>query len=146
VSQEFINFLRVIGHQNKKTEFSGLHAMSEFKYKQVIVIRTDLRMGKGKIAAQASHAAVSGVEEARKRHRAWLNDWLDEGQRKVVVKVNDEADLLQLKEQAAKMRLPCALIYDRGLTQLPPNTLTCISIGPAPNDQVDKITGKLPLL
>jgi PTH2 family peptidyl-tRNA hydrolase len=120
--------------------------MSEFRYKQVIVMRTDLKMGKGKIAAQASHAAVSAAEEARKHHRAWLNAWLDEGQRKVVVKVSNEADLLQLKEQAGRMRLPCALVYDRGLTQLPPDTLTCLSIGPAPNERVDKITGNLPLL
>jgi PTH2 family peptidyl-tRNA hydrolase len=120
--------------------------MSEFRYKQVIVMRTDLKMGKGKIAAQASHAAVSAAQEARKHHRAWLIAWLDEGQRKVVVKVSNEADLLQLKEQAGRMRLPCALVYDRGLTQLPPDTLTCLSIGPAPNERVDKITGNLPLL
>lgn len=120
--------------------------MSEFKYKQAVVIRTDLKMGKGKIAAQASHAAVSAAEEARKHHKAWWEAWLDEGQRKVVVKVKSEAELLQLKQQAGRMRLPCALIYDRGLTQLPPDTLTCLGIGPAPNDEVDKITGKLPLL
>ena len=120
--------------------------MSEFKYKQAVVVRTDLKMGKGKIAAQASHAAVSAAEEARKHHEAWWESWLDEGQRKVVVKVNSEAELLQLKQQAGRMRLPCALIYDRGLTQLPPDTITCLGIGPAPNDEVDKITGKLPLL
>ena len=120
--------------------------MSEFKYKQAVVIRTDLKMGKGKIAAQASHAAVSAAEEARKHHKAWWEAWLDEGQRKVVVKVKSEAELLQLKQQAGRMRVPCALIYDRGLTQLPPDTLTCLGIGPAPNDEVDKITGKLPLL
>ncbi len=120
--------------------------MSEFKYKQAVVIRTDLKMGKGKIAAQASHAAVSAAEEARKHHKTWWETWLDEGQRKIVVKVKSEAELLLLKQQAGRMRLPCALIYDRGLTQLPPDTLTCLGIGPAPNDEVDKITGKLPLL
>jgi PTH2 family peptidyl-tRNA hydrolase len=129
-----------------KTAFLGRQAVSEFKYKQAVVVRTDLKMGKGKIAAQASHAAVSAAEEARKHHEAWWESWLDEGQRKVVVKVNSEAELLQLKQQAGRMRLPCALIYDRGLTQLPPDTLTCLGIGPAPNDEVDKITGKLPLL
>jgi PTH2 family peptidyl-tRNA hydrolase len=120
--------------------------MSDFKYKQAIVIRTDLKMGKGKIAAQASHAAVSAAEEARKHHEAWWEEWLDEGQRKVVVKVKSEDELLQLKQQAGQMHLPFALIHDRGLTQLPPDTLTCLGIGPAPNDEVDKITGNLPLL
>jgi PTH2 family peptidyl-tRNA hydrolase len=120
--------------------------MSEFRYKQAIVVRADLKMGKGKIAAQACHAAVSAAEEARKHHRKWWEEWLDEGQRKVVVKVKDEAELLQLKLQAERMRLPYVLIYDRGLTQLPPDTLTCLGIGPAPNEKTDKITGKLRLL
>jgi PTH2 family peptidyl-tRNA hydrolase len=124
----------------------GQCAMSEFRYKQAIVIRTDLKMGKGKIAAQASHAAISAAEEARKRHREWWKAWLGEGQRKVVVKVKNEAELLQLKQRAGKMRLPHALIYDRGLTQLPPDTLTCLGIGPAPSEEIDKITGKLRLL
>lgn len=124
----------------------GPSIMSEFMYKQAIVVRSDLKMSKGKTAAQASHAAVSAAEEARKHHQDWWEAWLDEGQRKVVVKVKDEADLLQLKLQAARMHLPHALIYDRGLTELPPDTLTCLGIGPAPNDRVDKITGKLRLL
>ena len=121
-------------------------SMSEFRYKQAIVVRSDLKMGKGKIAAQASHAAVSAAEEARKRYEDWWEAWLDEGQRKVVVKAKDEAELLKLKLQAERTRLPHALIYDRGLTQLPPDTLTCLGIGPAPNAKIDKITGKLRLL
>jgi len=120
--------------------------MSEFRYKQAIVIRADLKMGKGKIAAQASHAAVSSAEEARKHRGEWWDAWLDEGQRKVVVKVKSEAELLQLQQQAARMRLPYALVRDRGLTQIPPDTVTCLGVGPAPNSEIDKITGKLPLL
>ena len=120
--------------------------MSEFRYKQAIVIRSDLKMGKGKIAAQASHAAVSAAEQARKRHKEWWEAWMDEGQRKVVVRVKDEEELLHLEEQAERMRLPHALIIDRGLTQLPPDTLTCLGIGPAPNEVIDKVTGKLRLL
>ncbi|MGQ9565686.1 MAG: peptidyl-tRNA hydrolase Pth2 [Candidatus Bathyarchaeales archaeon] len=120
--------------------------MSEFKYKQAIIIRTDLKMGKGKIAVQASHAAVSSAEEARKRHGEWWEAWLDEGQRKVVVKVKSETELLQLKQQAARMSLPHVLVRDRGLTQIPPDTVTCLGIGPAPTSEIDKITGKLPLL
>lgn len=120
--------------------------MSDFTYKQVIVMRADLRMGKGKIAAQAGHAAVSAAEEARKHFQRWWKAWLDEGQCKIAVKVNSEADLLKLEDMARQYNLPYALISDRGLTQLEPGTITCLAIGPAPSPEVDKLTGKLTLL
>jgi PTH2 family peptidyl-tRNA hydrolase len=125
---------------------SSAFEMSEFKYKQVIVIRSDLKMGKGKIAAQAGHAAVSAAEETRKRFKKWWETWLDEGQCKIAVKVNSEQELLQLEDEAKRSRMPHALIVDRGLTQLEPGTITCLAIGPAPSNEVDKITGKLALL
>ena len=120
--------------------------MGEFEYKQVIVFRTDLKMGKGKLAAQAAHAAVSAAEEARKRHRTWWEAWLFEGQRKIAVKVKDEKELSELESAAKELGLPNSLIVDRGLTQIPEGTVTCLGIGPAPEGLVDKLTGKLPLL
>jgi len=120
--------------------------MSEFKYKQVIVMRADLGMSIGKIAAQAGHAAVSAAEEARKRYSSWWKAWLQEGQCKIAVKVESEQEILELERQAKELGLPFALVYDRGLTELPPNTLTCLAIGPAPSEKVDEITGKLTLL
>jgi len=119
--------------------------MSEFKYKQVIVLRVDLKMSKGKIAAQAGHAAVSAAEQARKQHSDWWKAWIEEGQCKIAVKAESEQELLELETKAKKLKLPFALISDRGLTELPPGTLTCLGIGPAPSDQVDKITGELNL-
>jgi len=120
--------------------------MFEFKYKQVIILRSDLKMSKGKIAAQAGHAAVSAAEEARKLHSNWWKAWLKEGQCKIAVKVGSEKELLKLEKEAKELRLPSALISDRGLTELPPDTITCLGIGPAPSNKVDKITGKLALL
>jgi PTH2 family peptidyl-tRNA hydrolase len=120
--------------------------MGEFEYKQVIVFRSDLKLGKGKIAAQAGHAAVSAAEEAHKRHRGWWDAWLFEGQRKIAVKVKSEKELLELEEQAKELGLPNALIVDRGLTQIPEGTVTCLGIGPAPTEKIDRLTGKLPLL
>jgi PTH2 family peptidyl-tRNA hydrolase len=120
--------------------------MSEFGYKQVIVFRSDLKLSKGKAVVQAGHAAVSAAEETRKHHREWWENWLYEGQRKIAVKVKTEKELLVLEEAAKDLGLPCSLIVDRGLTEIPPNTVTCLGIGPAPNDRVDKLTGKLPLL
>ena len=112
----------------------------------VVVFRSDLHLSKGKAAVQAGHAAVSAAEEARKRHREWWEEWLYEGQRKIAVKVKTEKELIELEEQAKELGLPCALIVDRGLTEIPPNTVTCLGIGPAPSEKIDKLTGNLPLL
>jgi len=120
--------------------------MSEFKYKQVIVLRVDLGMSSGKIAAQAGHAAVSAAEEVRKRRSRWWSGWLEEGQCKIAARVESEEELLELEKKAKKLQLPCALITDRGLTELPPDTKTCLGIGPAPSDQIDRVTGNLRLL
>jgi PTH2 family peptidyl-tRNA hydrolase len=120
--------------------------MSEFRYKQVIVFRSDLILSKGKIAAQAGHAAVSAAEEARRHHKAWFEAWVSEGQCKIAVKAKTEKELSELEKQAKELALPTALIIDRGLTEIPPNTVTCLGIGPAPAEKIDKLTGQLPLL
>lgn len=118
----------------------------EFEYKQVLVIRMDLKMSRGKIAVQASHAAVSAAEEARKHSPTTWRKWLWEGQKKVVLKGGTESDLLHLREKAERAGLPIYLVRDRGLTELPFGTITALGIGPARTDAVDKITGNLPLL
>jgi len=117
-----------------------------FRYKQVIVMRTDLKMSKGKIAAQAGHAAVSAAEEARKNFSDWWKAWIEEGQCKIAVRAKSEQELLELQKKAKELKLPSALVIDRGLTELPPETITCLGIGPAPSSQIDEITGKLHLL
>lgn len=121
-------------------------SLSEFRYKQVIVFRSDLHLSKGKTAAQAGHAAVSAAEEARKHCREWLEQWLNEGQCKIAVKVKSEKEMSDLEAAAKELGLPNALIVDRGLTEIPAGTVTCLGIGPAPAEKVDKLTGRLPLL
>ena len=120
--------------------------MSEFLYKQIIVFRSDLKLSRGKTAAQAGHAAVSAAEEARKHQKRWFESWLREGQCKIAVKVKNEKELHALEVHAKDLELPCALIEDKGLTEVPPGTVTCLGIGPAPIDKIDKITRVLPLL
>jgi len=71
---------------------------------------------------------------------------MKEGQCKIAVKVKSEKELLELEKQAKELALPCALIIDRGLTEVPPETITCLGIGPAPTEKIDKITSMLPLL
>jgi len=118
----------------------------EFRLKQSIVVRVDLGMSKGKLASQVGHAAVSAAEKARKNNWKWWNLWIEEGQMKVVLKVNSRTELEMLCKKAKNLDLPCAQIVDRGLTEIPPGTITCIGIGPAPIDKVDRVTGDLSLL
>ena len=113
--------------------------------KQVIVVRTDLDMGKGKIAAQVGHACVLGAEHVRKSHPEWWSKWWG-GQEKVVVKVSGLKELQEIKRHAIDLSLPWSEVSDAGHTQLAPGTTTCISIGPAPENLIDKITGDLKLL
>jgi PTH2 family peptidyl-tRNA hydrolase len=114
--------------------------------KQAIVVRTDIRMGKGKLAAQVAHASLSSAEVAMKRRSLWFEGWKEEGQAKIVLKIESEDGLRQLFQKAKAAGIPASLIEDRGLTQLDPGTITCLGVGPAPDEQVDEITGKLKLL
>ena len=113
--------------------------------KQVIVVRTDLDMGKGKIAAQVGHACVMGAEHVRKSNPEWFSQWWT-GQEKVVVKVSGIKELQEIKRHAIDLDLPWSEVSDAGHTQLTPGTTTCISIGPAPENLIDKVTGDLKLL
>ena len=113
--------------------------------KQVIVVRTDLDMGKGKIAAQVGHACVLGAEHVRKSNSSWFMKWWN-GQEKVVVKVSSLKELEKIRDGAIELALPWPEVTDAGHTQIAPGTTTCISLGPAPEDLIDKITGELKLL
>ncbi|UCE09437.1 MAG: peptidyl-tRNA hydrolase [Candidatus Thorarchaeota archaeon] len=118
----------------------------EFKYKQVIAVRLDLGMSRGKIAVQVAHGSVSAAERTRVTNQDVLKAWLREGQKKVAVKVQSEEELKELRRLAANNQLPFALIHDAGMTELPPGTMTVIGIGPAKSDDMDKVTGDLKLL
>ena len=114
--------------------------------KQVIVVRTDLDMGKGKIAAQVGHACVLGAEHVRKSNPDWFSEWCVDGTEKVVLKVGNLKELEQVKQSAIEFDIPWSEVTDAGHTQIAPGTTTCISIGPAPEEKIDKITGDLKLL
>ena len=113
--------------------------------KQVIIVRTDLEMGKGKIAAQVGHACVLGAEHVRKSNSSWFEEWWN-GQEKVVVKVSSLKELEEVKKGAIGLDIPWSEVTDAGHTQIAPGTITCISFGPAPEEKIDKITGELKLL
>ena len=118
----------------------------KFRFKQVIAVRTDLGMSKGKLAVQVAHGAVSASERVRVTHQHLWKAWLTEGQKKVAVKVASQEELLELRRIAVDLSLPFALIRDAGMTELPPGTTTVIAVGPGPAEKIDRLTGDLKLL
>lgn len=122
--------------------------MSSYKYKQVIIIRKDLKMRQGKAIAQGAHASLTAIfNHANLASRSFTDEWLKEGQAKICVYVESEEELISIHRLALNNKLPTALITDAGHTEfhgLP--TKTAVAIGPGPSDIIDKITGHLKLL
>jgi PTH2 family peptidyl-tRNA hydrolase len=114
--------------------------------KQVLLVRIDLKMKPGKMAAQAAHAAIDAYLDATRKDSRRASEWLMRGMPKVALKVSGERELIQFYQDAKDMGLPCALITDAGRTQIEPGSKTCVGIGPAKSEELDRITGKLPLL
>lgn len=130
--------------------------------KQVIVMRKDLNMRKGKVAAQAGHACVAAVLAAMDKEggfrwninedgivgfdESYLSQWLNSGMAKICLGVEDKRDLLAIYNKAKEMNLICELIEDAGITEFHGNpTITCLAFAPYPADVIDKLTGKLSL-
>lgn len=112
----------------------------------VIVARKDLKLSAGKLAAQVGHAAVDCAFKAKRHQPDVFDDWLEGGQKKVVVKAEKEADLFRLKLDAERIGLTTALIQDAGHTEIPAGTVTVLGIGPGRASDVDRVTGALPLM
>lgn len=112
-------------------------------YKQAIVVRRDLDMGKGKMAAQVAHASVGALKRCR---QSAVDSWEDGGSKKVVLKASGEDEILQLEKTAKRGKVPCFLVRDAGRTQIEEGTVTALGIGPATDSEVDGIVGKLKLL
>ena len=112
--------------------------------KLVLVVRTDLGMGRGKLAAQVAHAAVVAALAAQGCRE--FATWLAEGQPKVVLGVADGEGLGAAAAAADAAGLPVHVIRDAGRTQLAPGTPTCCAIGPAASARIDAVTGGLSLL
>ena len=110
--------------------------------KQAIVARRDLGMGEGKLAAQVAHASLSSYEDTGRRART---EWKGEGQKKVVLGADSEGQLFELADKADTEGLPYAVIRDAGHTELDPDTVTALAVGPGRDDIVDRVTGDLPL-
>ena len=117
--------------------------MSDGEYKMVIVARKDLSLSPGKLAAQVSHGAVEAAFSSKVTKPKWLSAWRRDGQKKVVLKVTSEEELVDILRKTKIDGIPSYLVVDAGHTEIPMGTKTCIAVGPAPANLVDKVTGDL---
>ena len=116
------------------------------EYKQVILIRTDLKMGTGKKCAQSCHASISSADLVRIKNKEVWKKWKNTGQKKVILRVSGMEELKEVILELEKEKILHFLIRDAGLTQLAPGTTTALGIGPVVSKSLDKITGDLKLL
>jgi peptidyl-tRNA hydrolase, PTH2 family len=141
--------------------------------KQVIVMRKDLNMRKGKMIAQGAHASLAIILDMMRPYdpdeRPFQSDpdesygwkelrlhlipnspveqWINQSFKKIVVGAESLAECINVYEAAKKADIPCALIEDKGLTEFGGEvTVTCCAIGPGEPEEIDKITGHLELL
>ena len=117
--------------------------MKSSHYKQVIIVRRDLKMSKGKMIAQCIHASLGAYKRIDEEI---IKKWELEGQKKVVLEVDSEKKILDLYRKLKKEKISCFLVEDAGLTELESGTITALGIGPEKEEILDKITGKLKLL
>jgi PTH2 family peptidyl-tRNA hydrolase len=112
-------------------------------YKQVIVVRKDLKLTRGKLAVQVAHASLEAFKKAGDSVK---RRWALEGAKKVVLKANDLNHLMFIYRKARDKNLACSIIKDAGLTEVLPGTITAVGIGPSEEKEIDKITGELKML
>ncbi|MCQ2972488.1 MAG: aminoacyl-tRNA hydrolase [archaeon] len=111
--------------------------------KQVMIVRTDLKMGKGKIAAQCCHASIGAYKKADHNK---IRKWENEAYAKVVLKIGSLEELMKLKNEAIKRGVNHYLVTDAGRTQIPSSTITVLGLGPDEDETIDEFTGDLKLL
>lgn len=111
--------------------------------KQVIIIRNDLKLPKGKMAAQAAHAAVEAVMKSDKDK---VREWKMSGSKKIALKVDSKEELYRYNQMAKDAGLKTGLITDAGRTVIAPGTVTCTAIGPDDEEKIDRITGDLKMM
>eukprot|EP01104_Vermistella_antarctica_P016675 TRINITY_DN5732_c0_g1_i2.p1 TRINITY_DN5732_c0_g1~~TRINITY_DN5732_c0_g1_i2.p1 ORF type:complete len:208 (+),score=47.73 TRINITY_DN5732_c0_g1_i2:201-824(+) len=116
------------------------------EYKLMLCVRMDLKMGKGKVAAQCGHATLGAFKLAAMRFPLALRQWEKYGQAKVVVKLPDAQVMNDIRSAAKARGLPTHVVVDAGRTQIAGGSETVLAIGPAPKSEIDKVTGSLKLM
>jgi len=116
------------------------------EYKLVVLVREDLKMTGGKIAAQSGHAVVNCLLNALKKDTKSFDRWTQNNQPIIVLKVSSEKELFEFKAMADAQNINNSIVTDAGRTEVEPGTRTCMGIGPVASSVIDKITGELKML
>ncbi|KFH66924.1 PTH2 family peptidyl-tRNA hydrolase [Podila verticillata NRRL 6337] len=136
-------------YTDEDSEDEENEGLSEFdlheEFKMVLVIRSDLGMGKGKAAAQCCHATLANYKELAKKAPKTLKQWEYCGQAKVTLKIENEEDMLLLQAQAMSLGLAAHSIRDAGRTQIAAGSRTVLAVGPGPVSVINSVTGHLKL-
>jgi len=122
------------------------------RFKQIIAVRNDLNMRRGKMIAQGAHASIMFLvqrlcdpQDGSKDHA--IQEWLNDGMTKICVRVDSEAELLEIAQKAEAAGLTVHVITDAGHTEFAGvPTKTCLAIGPDEEAKIDAVTGNLQLL
>ena len=134
-----------IDYNNKKFNFKGSDDL-----KMVFLVRQDLKMKAGKIAAQVAHAAIGLYDDIMngddEYHIEALNYWNTFGAKKIVLKCDNYETMKQVAIQAKQSQLPFILISDAGHTQIPAGSVTVLGIGPDSSEKINKLTGNFKLM
>ncbi|RCI12823.1 hypothetical protein L249_0390 [Ophiocordyceps polyrhachis-furcata BCC 54312] len=126
-------------------------AAADDECKLVLVVRTDLGMTKGKMAAQCSHATLACYKKLARAPPTSplgmiLTRWEKNGQAKIALQAKSEEEVRDLRRKALAAGLVADIVQDAGRTQIEAGSLTVLGIGPAPKSAIDQITGHLKLL
>mmetsp|Transcript_20002 Transcript_20002/g.31770 ORF Transcript_20002/g.31770 Transcript_20002/m.31770 type:complete len:180 (+) Transcript_20002:52-591(+) len=115
--------------------------------KLILCARNDLKMGKGKLAAQCCHATLGVVKKIEtEKDELLLQIWRNYGQPKIVTKVDSLSQLKEIRQNAGKANVPTYTVCDAGKTQIPSGSYTVLAVGPAPDSVLDGITSHLKLM
>ncbi|KAK9841988.1 hypothetical protein WJX81_002872 [Elliptochloris bilobata] len=142
-----------VRHHNVPSELGSLpvtprtdDGTEHSEVKMVLIVRQDLKMGKGKIAAQCCHATLGQFKKLWRRKDPNLKKWELSGQTKVCLRVDDEDGFMQLHQAARSAGIPAHIVVDAGRTQIAPDSKTVMALGPADADLIDSVSGHLKLL
>lgn len=136
-------------HEAAASEIRKLSWLVMFFFRQfklVLVIRSDLKLSKGKTASQAAHASVMCFKKALESNPSLASKWLRAGQPKIVLKVDSLSDLEDLESRAEESGVITSLVHDAGRTEIAAGTATCLGLGPDHDEKIDALVKNLKLL